>query len=148
MFGCSGHRRRSRWSRRFGGSRAGRGSEPQPEMILRTRLRGLRASVVRNPAWLVVGLLAAAVAARPALAQTATDPHARAYERSLASHLTREEALGLAEEHLRAAGPAAARLGVATISDVLATVEILRPDGKPAGRVIVDRRTGWVRTEP
>jgi hypothetical protein len=98
--------------------------------------------------WIAIGLLAAAIAAPPALAQTGVDPHAGASMRSVQPHLTRQEALALAEEHLRAVGPTGARLWRVQESDILVTAELIGPDGGPAGRVVVDVRTGAVRTEP
>lgn len=98
--------------------------------------------------WVILGLLVAGVAAPPALAQTQRDPHARAYQDSMNPHLTRQEALTRAEEHLQAMGPAGARLGRVEESDVLVEAEVVAPDGGRTGRIVVDRRTGWVRTEP
>jgi len=98
--------------------------------------------------WIVLGVLAVGAITPPALAQTGVDPHAGASLRSLQPHLTRQEALPLAEEHLRAVGPAGARLGRGEESDILVTAELIGPDGGPAGRVVVDVRTGSVRTEP
>lgn len=103
---------------------------------------------MRHMHWILVGLLAAGVAASPALGQMGRDPHATAYQGSLDPHLTRQEALTRAEEHLRAMGPAGARLGRVEESDVLVEAEVVAPDGGRTGRIVVDRRTGWVRTEP
>ena len=103
---------------------------------------------MRHTCWIVVGFMAAAVATPAALAQTGVDPHARAYQGSMDPHLTRQEALARAEEHLRALGPAGARLARVEESEVAVVAELRGPDGRPAGRVVVDRRTGWVRTEP
>ncbi len=103
---------------------------------------------MRKTLWMAIGVLAVAASPPPALAQAGVDPHAGASARSLQPHLTRQEALTLAEEHLRAVGPSGARLGHVQESDILVTGELIGPDGGPAGRVVVDVRTGSVRTEP
>jgi len=84
----------------------------------------------------------------PAVGQRPDDPHGRAYERGLSIHLTREQAAAIAREHLEALGRSGFKIGRITESDPYFVVEVVTPEGSVVETLLVDKRTGWVRSEP
>lgn len=91
---------------------------------------------------LLFGVVGSAVGQRP------DDPHGRAYERGLSIHLTREQAATIAREHLETLGRSGFKIGKIAESDPYIVVEVVNPEGSMVDTLLVDKRTGWVRSEP